>query len=119
MGATRQFSDSEVVFGSGRPPPAEVANFRFEPLAVSAPAEAGPEPEPEGPAHYVALRYSTPMGMKEKRLEYRPGLSAKYYLREARLIGMRMRLSLRNGENRRVRLNYVPSERETISLVSR
>ena len=97
-----------------------MASFKFEPLSVQAPEEPQEAPqEPQGPASYVRIRYPTPVGMREKRLEYRRGLSAKHYLREARLIGMRMRLSLRDGENHRVRLNYVPTEFETLSLVAR
>lgn len=116
-----QISDGEqIFFGIGRPPPAEVRSFVFEPLDVQSPEEPlSPRGEDPGPVRYIAVRYPTPVGMKEHRLEYRPGLSAKHYLREARLIGMRMRMSLRNGRNQRVRLNYVPSECETISLVSR
>ena len=51
------------------------------------------------------------------RLPYQQGLSLKHYLRQAGLIGARMRLALNIDGKKRVQMTYVPKLGETLNMV--
>jgi hypothetical protein len=116
-------ADSDLLQGmdAGAPPPVAAGDFAFEPMYVEAKAvgnlSGGSVPSEVGtPAHFITLSFPAPLGRKEKKLEYKKGLSLKHYLRDQRLIGRRCRCVLLNGKGKKVRLNYVPEEREIIRL---
>lgn len=55
--------------------------------------------------------------VRTHRLRWRRGLQLKQYLREAGLIGARMRLALNIDGRKRVSMSYIPSCGESLNMV--
>lgn len=114
-----QASASYFTNDAGRPtlPASDVA---FIPLRVQSSPEGYSDSgdthaSAEPPALFIKLVVAGQV--RTHRLAHRAGLSLKHYLREAGLIGARMRLALNIDGIRRVQMSYVPRAGETLNMV--
>jgi hypothetical protein len=105
---------------AGRPTP-PASDVAFIPLRVQPALEGYPESDDTHasdvpPALFIKLVVAGQV--RTHRLTHRAGLSLKHYLKEAGLIGARMRLALNIDGVRRVQMSYVPRAGETLNMVS-
>lgn len=108
-----------MVKDAGRPTPL-ASDVAFIPLQVSAapvgnPANADLNDAGESPA--LIIRLIVARQLRTHRIAYRAGQSLRYYLREAGLIGARMRLAMNIDGKKRVQMTYVPRPGETLNMV--
>lgn len=104
---------------AGRPAP-PASDAAFIPLQVQAapvgnPVAANLLDSDEPPALFIRLVVAGQT--RTHRLAFREGLALKYYLREAGLIGARMRLALNIDGKKRVQMTYVPKLGESLNMV--
>lgn len=116
---TEQAPASFFSNGAGRPaPPASSAAFiplQVQVAPVGNPAAANLPDSDEPPA--LLIRLIVAGQLRTHRIPFREGLSLKHYLREAGLIGARMRLALNIDGKKRVQMTYVPKLGETLNMV--
>ena len=105
--------------GVGRPTPL-ASGVTFIPLQVQASPVGNLEDadlnDSEQPPALI-IKLIAARQLKVHRLVYRPGLSLKHYLREAGLIGARMRLAMNIDGKKRVQMTYVPRPGEVLNMV--
>lgn len=103
----------------GRPTPL-ASGVTFIPLQVQAApmgnSDADDQNDSERPPALI-IRVLGPRGVRTHRLPLRRGLSIKHYLREAGLIGARMRLAMNINGMKRVQMSYVPQPGESLNMV--
>lgn len=104
---------------AGRPAP-PASDAAFIPLQVQAapvgnPAAANLLDSDEPPA--LIIRLMVAGQTRTHRLPYRQGWSLKHYMRQAGLIGARMRLALNIDGSKRVQMSYVPRVGEVLNMV--
>lgn len=106
--------------GVGRPSPL-ASGVTFIPLQVQASPVGNPEDADQNdsekpPALLIRLVVAGGQ-VRTHSVPLRHGLSLKHYLREAGLIGARMRLALNINGKKRVQMSYVPQVGETLNMV--
>ncbi len=106
---------------AGRPtlPAGDVAfiPLRVQPLPEGHTDEGNTDELLEPPALFKIRRIGPGGRAQLHCLPWRPGLQLKHYLREAGLIGARMRLALNIDGLRRVTMAYVPKLGESLNMV--
>lgn len=104
---------------AGRPTPL-ASDVAFIPLLVQATpqgnAECADSNDSEQPPALI-IKLMAAQQLRVHRVAYRAGQSLKYYLREAGLIGARMRLAMNIDGKKRVQMTYVPRPGETLNMV--
>jgi len=105
--------------GVGRPTPL-ASGVTFIPLQVQAApmgnSDAEDQNDSETPPTLI-IRLMVARQLRTIRVPHRTGVALKQYLREAGLIGARMRLALNINGLKRVQMSYVPAAGDTLNMV--
>lgn len=119
-----QISRDEFMAKDGGRPTPLASGVSFIPLQPQAslvgyPVTAGLDDSEKPPAlSKFYIRLVVAGVVREHAFSHREGVTVKNYLREAGLVGARMRLALNINGQKRVQMSYVPKAGDVLNMVS-